>query len=186
MYKLRREGYIMKLIINNSIPTCEVPGCNKVAQNTGNGRRRKASWVREMYGVEEGWVCAKHHGAKIAEKRGAKSIRHVMAQNAGFGNNVTAYTNSMHPYLKYRKNYCENQDGRLGFACTYSGPTAEQLVAAGLDDTFMGWLQVDHKDGNHLNNDEENLQTLCACCHTVKTFSAGDYATPGRKTRVAA
>jgi hypothetical protein len=170
---------------NDNIPTCQVTGCCSTAQNTTGGenpRYRKAKWVREEYGVEEGWVCAKHHGEKIAEKRGAKSIRHVMAQNAGFGNNVTAYTNSMHPYLKYRKNYCENQDGRLGFACTYSGPTAEQLVAAGLDDTFMGWLQVDHIDGNSENNVEENLQTLCACCHTVKTAISKDYLTPGRKT----
>lgn len=30
-------------------------------------------------------------------------------------------------------------------------------------------LDVDHKDGNHFNNEEENLQTLCANCHRLKT-----------------
>ena len=31
-------------------------------------------------------------------------------------------------------------------------------------------LQVDHIDGNHDNNAVENLQTLCANCHALKTF----------------
>ena len=30
-------------------------------------------------------------------------------------------------------------------------------------------LDVDHIDGNHANNIEENLQTLCANCHRLKT-----------------
>lgn len=30
-------------------------------------------------------------------------------------------------------------------------------------------LDVDHKDGNHQNNDPINLQTLCANCHRLKT-----------------
>jgi len=30
-------------------------------------------------------------------------------------------------------------------------------------------LDVDHIDGNHLNNDVLNLQTLCANCHRLKT-----------------
>lgn len=31
-------------------------------------------------------------------------------------------------------------------------------------------LDVDHIDGNHKNNSVENLQTLCANCHRLKTF----------------
>lgn len=30
-------------------------------------------------------------------------------------------------------------------------------------------LDVDHIDGNHENNEEGNLQTLCANCHRLKT-----------------
>ncbi len=30
-------------------------------------------------------------------------------------------------------------------------------------------LDVDHIDGNRLNNDPSNLQTLCANCHRLKT-----------------
>ena len=45
-------------------PKCEVPGCGKFAHNTNttaNPRYRKASWVREEFGVEHGHVCGKHH-----------------------------------------------------------------------------------------------------------------------------
>jgi hypothetical protein len=31
-------------------------------------------------------------------------------------------------------------------------------------------LDVDHIDGNHYNNDVNNLQTLCANCHRLKTY----------------
>lgn len=30
-------------------------------------------------------------------------------------------------------------------------------------------LDVDHIDGDHYNNDPDNLQTLCANCHRLKT-----------------
>lgn len=35
-------------------------------------------------------------------------------------------------------------------------------------------LDVDHIDGDHSNNSEENLQTLCANCHRLKTFLCKD------------
>jgi 5-methylcytosine-specific restriction endonuclease McrA len=35
-------------------------------------------------------------------------------------------------------------------------------------------LDVDHKDGNHRNNDQDNLQTLCANCHRLKTWKNKD------------
>ena len=36
-------------------------------------------------------------------------------------------------------------------------------------------LDVDHIDGNHKNNDNSNLQTLCANCHRLKTFLNKDW-----------
>ena len=36
-------------------------------------------------------------------------------------------------------------------------------------------LDIDHIDGNHSNNDESNLQTLCANCHRLKTHLNRDY-----------
>lgn len=36
--------------------------------------------------------------------------------------------------------------------------------------TNMCQLDVDHIDGNHINNTPDNLQTLCANCHRLKTY----------------
>ncbi len=76
-------------------PKCQVPGCGKNAHNTSttaNPRWRKATWVKEEFGVEEGYVCGKHH-----------------MKNYDIGDWI---------YKKHRKTYCENRDGRLGFICT--------------------------------------------------------------------
>lgn len=43
-------------------------------------------------------------------------------------------------------------------------------------------LDIDHIDGNHKNNDLENLQTLCANCHRLKTIKNGDHATRSIQT----
>lgn len=36
-------------------------------------------------------------------------------------------------------------------------------------------LDVDHIDGNGRNDDPENLQTLCANCHRLKTQQENDH-----------
>lgn len=36
-------------------------------------------------------------------------------------------------------------------------------------------LDVDHIDGDHSNWDQDNLQTLCANCHRLKTFLNRDW-----------
>jgi len=59
-------------------------------------------------------------------------------------------------YTAYKKTYCENIDGRLGKICTTTVSHPKELT-------------VDHIDGNHDNDDPDNLQTLCACCHNLKT-----------------
>jgi 5-methylcytosine-specific restriction endonuclease McrA len=73
-------------------------------------------------------------------------------------------------YKKFRKDYCENIDGRLGFVCTAT------IVEP------MWQLDADHIDGDPTNNTEDNIQTLCKCCHAVKTKDSQDYLTDGRKT----
>jgi hypothetical protein len=130
-------------------------------------------------------VCYDHHKKNTASNRGVSSIDEVTAINAGFKTvyeykhsiatqkgftDWRAYKNSKHPYRKYRKDYCENIDGRLGYTCT---TTIVHMIQ----------LDVDHKDGNHLNNKPRNLQTLCKCCHSYKGLIYEDYKSPGRKTR---
>lgn len=114
--------------------------------------------------------CNVHYREELHEKRGVANgteYKAMRAKENGF-DSVTEYTNSIHPYRKYRKSYCENIDNRLGFTCT----TTILLLAQ---------LEVDHKNGNPSDNDPENLQTLCGCCHTYKTMINEDHKTPGRK-----
>ena len=72
-------------------------------------------------------------------------------------------------YTLHKKSYCENVDGRLGKFCTTTITHPKELT-------------VDHIDGNHKNDDPSNLQTLCACCHNLKTHQ--DYANRGSLPRV--
>jgi len=122
-------------------------------------------------------VCNECHDKNTAERYAKKTgatwvtnVADVVAHKAGF-NNITDYTNSKHPYLKYRKDFCENTDGRLGFTCTTT------II-------WSGQLDVDHKDEDPRNNDPQNLQTLCKCCHAVKSnqFIKKYGVTPGRKS----
>lgn len=62
----------------------------------------------------------------------------------------------------HKKSFCENVDGRLGFVCTTTI-------------RFSGQLELDHIDGDHINNTPENVQTLCKDCHAIKSWTNGDY-----------
>lgn len=111
-------------------------------------------------------VCQSHHQKNICAKNGVSSTQRLTAERQGL--TLSEYANQYHPYRKYRKEYCENKDGRLGYKCTAT------IV-------WDGQLDVDHMDGNPSNNNPANLQTLCKCCHAYKTNINEDYVTPGRK-----
>lgn len=75
-------------------------------------------------------------------------------------------------YKIYRKEYCENIDGRLGFTCTTT------IIDYELQ------LDADHINGNptsHRTLGAAAIQTLCKCCHAIKTHANKDYLTKGRK-----
>lgn len=59
-------------------------------------------------------------------------------------------------YRKYMKDICE----RCGFVPEHRCQ-----------------LDVDHINGDHSDNREENLQTLCANCHRLKTYLNKDWET---------
>lgn len=88
------------------------------------------------------------------------------ADNAGYGkyhklcssHHKGKYLMGDWRYKQHRKDFCENVDSRLGFKCTTT------ILAP-------NWqLEVDHKDGDNYNDEVDNLQTLCACCHKYKTM----------------
>jgi len=57
-------------------------------------------------------------------------------------------------YRQFKKDHCEE----CGFIAIHSSQ-----------------LDVDHIDGDHTNNNECNLKTLCANCHRLKTHMNRDY-----------
>jgi hypothetical protein len=150
----------------NNRPKCIL--CDKPSVKISTNKNTKHTTWRKY--------CSAHHNQITAAKHGLKSIAHITAMRAGFGD-VTSHRNSSHPSRKYRKDYCENRDGRLGFVCTYN---TSLPPIRGIE--YHGFLDVDHINGNPDDNRPENLQTLCKCCHAYKTLLNNDSVTPGRKT----
>lgn len=173
------------------VDMCEVPGCCAPAQlrtNKENPKYRKSKWVREMYGVKNGFVCGTHHMNYLTKKNGLETVGELVkminlktATLNGFST-ITEHKNSKHPSRKHRLDYCENIDGRLGFVCTTTPPPQELIDKYIESGYYEGWLDVDHIDGDPSNNNPDNLQTLCKCCHDFKGAMEKDYLSPGRKT----
>jgi hypothetical protein len=99
-------------------------------------------------------------GQNLGMKRadGSKMYRATCLKHHG-----TRYGIGDWHYKQYRKDYCENIDGRLGFGCTTTI----------LPDYAESMLDADHINNNHDDNRKSNIQTLCACCHRVKTRTFG-------------
>jgi hypothetical protein len=136
----------MKLPPIHKRPFCTTLGCKLTKHWMGTWHKDGSPVWRK--------TCGYCHMKKLVTRR---------------GQTMTQYKNRWHPSRKYRKAYCENRDGRLGFKCHYKIQHECQL-------------QVDHIDGNPSNRDPENYQTLCANCHFYKTWKEQDMLTPGRKT----
>lgn len=80
-------------------------------------------------------------------------------------------------YSHHRSTHCEG--------CGYT-PLTDERVQSVEDPKIRNrlartLLTVDHIDGNHANNDPENLQTLCTVCHAIKTVINGDTMTPSNQ-----
>ncbi len=66
---------------------------------------------------------------------------------------------------QHKKDYCENHDGHLGWGC----PVHKQQWKG-----FENSLDLDHLDGDHHNNNPENVKTYCKLCHGRKSLENGD------------
>jgi|TARA_R110002074_G_scaffold138106_1_gene283291 hypothetical protein len=162
--------------VNDPTPTCSTKRCKNPCAPvehfyTKNKVRTHTRWRR---------ICNPCHQRITAGAHGLTRITQVVAKNAGF-DNENEYLNSKHPYRRFRKDYCENIDSRLGFKCNTKLPTKKMLKEAGITTLKPhSFLEVDHINGDPTDNREENTQTLCHPCHMIKGIQEGDSQTPGR------
>jgi len=77
-------------------------------------------------------------------------------------------------YKNHRKDYCENARGK------HKGWL---IVPCCITEFPKKYLTVDHLDGDHENNDPDNLMTLCHTCHAVKTHIFGDSMKQGTRVK---
>jgi len=90
--------------------------------------------------------CKKSCQKRVSERRTGKKERHALRRR-GLGL-VLKWAASK------KKDYCEC----CGFVATHRCQ-----------------LDLDHIDGDHANNEDSNLQTLCANCHRLKTWMNRDW-----------
>ena len=69
--------------------------------------------------------------------------------------------------LPFRTGRCSNTDSQLGFPCPVNYKTAPWAE---------GVTEIDHIDGNHLNNVLSNVMELCPMCHKQKGKINGDFS----------
>ena len=72
------------------------------------------------------------------------------------------------------KKYCRKHDTDT-YVYKYRLFKKDKCECCGFVPVHSCQLDVDHIDGNKQNNDETNLQTLCANCHRLKTHTKKEY-----------
>lgn len=73
----------------------------------------------------------------------------------------------------HKKIYCENKDGRLGFICPIDIKRCSEFPSDCFD--------MDHIDGDHTNNNPDNVMTICKICHARKGKENNDFNSRKKK-----
>ena len=103
------------------------------------------------------------HGLRKSGKVFFKSLCYPCwrEQNAAAYSHVKLYLQQLKKRnVAYRKMWKKPHLRHRGETCEECGFVPKHIAQ----------LEVDHVDGNHSNNAPENLRTLCANCHRLKTM----------------
>lgn len=69
----------------------------------------------------------------------------------------------------HKKDYCENSDSHLGWKCPVDKKSWLELG-------MLNALDLEHYDGDHDNNNPENVKTICKLCHGKKSMIFNDFS----------
>lgn len=108
--------------------------------------------------------CNKLVAAQKKEVSGHRRWKPVCSHCSNAQRGAQEYADGVIPF---RTGTCSNTESRLGFPC----PTNHDLLPKG-----MFFTELDHIDGNHINNVQENVQELCVMCHKIKTRIYGEHS----------
>lgn len=115
-------------------------------------------------------ICVNHGCGKPAMQKGGTVLNPTgwrvhcgHCQKASYGGHPHA------PGVKpFKTGSCSNKDGKLGFSCVIDWErVAEQNLSIA--------TEIDHINGNSVDNRHENLQELCPVCHRIKGSREGNY-----------
>ncbi len=106
--------------------------------------------------------CNNKQAYSHTKTNGNKRYRPVCERCHVIGYKKKPYPPGVTPY---KTGKCKNQDSHLGFVCPLDYEKAPWAI---------GFTEIDHIDGNHLNNTVENTDELCPICHNRKGRENGD------------
>ena len=94
----------------------------------------------------------------------------VLRWKAGLETGITGQYQISHHLKRYLKEKFNNKCSKCGWS--QLNPYTNEVP-----------LEVEHIDGNYLNNSEENLDLLCPNCHSLTSTYKGANRGNGRKAR---
>lgn len=115
-------------------------------------------------GCENPVTCSKGNELSAPSERSLRTVcSHCHEASYGKVRKSGKIVKLANGVTQFKKAYCENFDGHIVEpACTATGLDSAQL-------------ELDHIDGNHINNTQGNVQTLCKNCHSKKSIQSGDF-----------
>jgi len=134
-------------------PTCINYGCNKLC----------------TYSYHRGPMMGKRYRSFCAtcHKVGFGFIQKIKKKNGEYRYYTPKLAKGVTPFKTGKcSNQKHGQKGYLGFPCPMNYKKAPWAI---------GITELDHKDGNHLNNTIKNTQELCNPCHVKKSKLSGDF-----------
>lgn len=184
-----RENKLKEYYENPSICLC----CNKVI-DVKEGER--ISYVKQKKFCNLSCSSKYNYKPVIRPKKPKKHClsceKELVARNSKYCNNKCQQDYEYKEYIKRWKNGEETGVmGGYGISGYIKRYLFEKYDSKCCD---CGWnevnihtgnipLEIDHIDGNYLNNKEDNLRLICPCCHSLTSTYKNGNAGNGRKER---